>query len=101
MGDIHNRKFENYKNGWNRPMGRHRYNNPYKHVSFKNTKQIEKYDLSNFLKIWSDEKLEKMKSSMDDACLQVDRNVSHEYFSSYIKQLNDQKKFVDNILYKK
>jgi hypothetical protein len=31
-----------------------------------------------------------MKSSMDDACLQVDRNVSHEYFSSYMKQLNDQ-----------
>lgn len=22
-------------------------NNPYKHVSFKNTKQIEKYDLTN------------------------------------------------------
>jgi len=38
---------------------------------------------------------------MDDACLQVDRNVSHEYFSSYMKQLNDQIFFFDNILYKK
>lgn len=28
---------------------------------------------------------------MDDVCLQVDGNVSHEYFSSYMKQLNDQK----------
>ncbi len=65
-------------------------NNPYKHVSFKNTKQIEKYDLTNEKKTWLDEKLEKMKSSMDDVCLQVDGNVSHEYFSSYMKQLNDQ-----------
>ncbi len=28
---------------------------------------------------------------MDDVCLQVDGNVSHEYFSSYMKQLNDKK----------
>lgn len=55
-------------------------NNPYKHVSFKNTKQIEKYDLTNEKKTWLDEKLEKMKSSMDDVCLQVDGNVHMNIF---------------------
>jgi hypothetical protein len=36
---------------------------------------------------------------MDDACLQVDGKVSHEYFSSYIKQLNDKNKKLLTIYY--
>ncbi len=46
-GDIHNQKFENIKMDEIGPWEDIGINNPYKHVLFKNTKQIEKYDLSN------------------------------------------------------
>jgi hypothetical protein len=43
-----------------------------------------------------------MKSSINDTCLQVDGHGSYEYFSSSMRQLNDEQQAnVDHILFPK
>jgi hypothetical protein len=44
----------------------------------------------------------KIKSSMNDSCLQVDGHGTYAYFFSCMRQLNDkQQAIVDHILYKR